>query len=125
MMEKSVLDNANPTILSLSQLPSRRLKQVVSRPGPESKYDDFLFPRQAPDWGLPGSVSSWSSDDDDDIRLTEEAIDEQEIYGEFVFPIAFLPRTQQPHDWSCRFHHHLGMNFLFICYLYISSRTGE
>lgn len=80
-MEKSVLDNANPTILSLSQLPSRRQKRATDRRGPEAKYEDVLFPKQAGLWTSPiRDVSSWPSDDEDVGDLAEEPIDEQEIY---------------------------------------------
>lgn len=71
-MQKSDLDNANPTILNVSQLPSRRQTQSAVRRGPESKYDDVLFSK---------SVSSWPSDDEDEADLPEEPIDELEIYG--------------------------------------------
>lgn len=71
-MERADLDNANPTILNVSQLPSRRQKQSAARSGPESKFDDVLFPKSSP---------SWSSDEDDGVDMPEEPIDELEIYG--------------------------------------------
>ncbi|KAK1764893.1 hypothetical protein QBC33DRAFT_188047 [Phialemonium atrogriseum] len=92
-MEKSVLDNANPTILNVSQLPSRRQKQTVVRRGPESKYDDILFPRQAGPWGSARNVSSWPSDSEDDDELNEEPIDEQEIYD----LISTISDPEHPH----------------------------
>lgn len=84
-----MLDNANPTILSLSSLPSRGQKQALVRRGPESKYDDVLFPKHVGSWDPFRNVSSWPSDpeddDDDDIgELNEEPIDQQEIYGVFA-----------------------------------------
>ncbi|KAJ3471674.1 hypothetical protein MRS44_001773 [Fusarium solani] len=38
----ATLDNANPTILSASQLPTRQ-KKAEPRRGPESKYDELIF----------------------------------------------------------------------------------
>ncbi|KAK4218843.1 hypothetical protein QBC37DRAFT_179334 [Rhypophila decipiens] len=80
------MDNANPTILDVSQLPSRRQKQTKARDGPDSKYDHILFPKQAWPWG-PKNSSSWPSDEEDeaddqdqDEEYVEEPIDEQEIY---------------------------------------------
>lgn len=78
-----MLDNANPTILSLSSLPTRGQKHAVVRRGPESKYDDLLFPKHVGSWDALRNVSSWPSDDDDD-ELSEEPIDQQEIYGQFL-----------------------------------------
>lgn len=103
------LDNANPTILSLSSLPTRGQEQAVPRRGPESKYDDVLFPKHASSWDPSGNVSSWPSDpeedddDDDDVgEFYEEPIDQQEIYGVFAstpFLVRFCPScpsTVQP-----------------------------
>ena len=83
-MQKSDLDNANPTILSESQLPSRGRKRDVVRNGPESKYNDILFSEQPWLWDLSNSTTAWSSDessDSDGGELADEPIDEQEIYG--------------------------------------------
>ena len=93
-MQKSDLDNANPTILSESQLPSRGRKRDVVRNGPESKYNDILFSEQPWLWDLSNSTTAWSSDessDSDGGELADEPIDEQEIYGK---------RTHTP---SCSF----------------------
>jgi len=82
-MQKSDLDNANPTILSESQLPSRGRKRDVVRNGPESKYNDILFSEQPWLWDLSNSTTAWSSDessDSDGGELADEPIDEQEIY---------------------------------------------
>ncbi|KAK1781272.1 FAM96B, variant [Copromyces sp. CBS 386.78] len=83
-MAKSDLDNANPTVLSVSQLPSRNLAKGHERKGPDSKYDHILFPKQ---WWAGSSLNNdpsvWTSDEDEDDDLTlatEEPIDEQEIY---------------------------------------------
>lgn len=89
-MAKSDLDNANPTVLSVSQLPSRNLAKGHVRKGPDSKYDHILFPKQ---WWAGSSLNTdpsvWTSDEDEDDDLTlatEEPIDEQEIYGENYDP---------------------------------------
>lgn len=74
------LDNANPTVLSASQLPTREVK-AAPRNGPDSKFNEAIFAKpsylQEPFYveGL-----SWGSDASDD-GLAVEAIDEQEIYG--------------------------------------------
>ncbi|EFX00836.1 hypothetical protein CMQ_1917 [Grosmannia clavigera kw1407] len=94
------LQNANPTILSAAELPSRRLRrETTSRHGEEFRFDSILAPKR-PDslfWGAshiaalaspPSPASSISSggdvydegDDGDDGVYTEEPIDEQEIY---------------------------------------------
>lgn len=108
-MEEPRLDNANPTILSLSSLPSRGQKQAVARRGPESKYDDVLFPKHAGSWDPSGNVSSWPSDpeedeeDDDDVgEFYEEPIDQQEIYGAFPSTLFFVcPRPPQLLPLNC------------------------
>lgn len=94
------LDNANPTILSLSSLPTRGQKQAVARRGPESKYDDVLFPKHAGSWDPSGNVSSWPSDpeeeeeEDDDVgEFYEEPIDQQEIYD----LISTISDPEHPH----------------------------
>lgn len=71
---KSDLDNANPTILSVSQLPSRAQKRAVVRNGSDSKYDRFVLDDQ--DWSSPPSDDDGGFDD-----AADEALDEQEIYG--------------------------------------------
>ncbi|KAK3945428.1 protein AE7 [Diplogelasinospora grovesii] len=87
-MEKAALDNADPTILSVSQLPSRRQKNGAARHGPASKYDHLISPRQSGPWDLSSSVSSWSSDEDEgDEDLAIEPLDEQEIY-DLISPIS-------------------------------------
>ncbi|KAF4124904.1 protein of unknown function DUF59 [Geosmithia morbida] len=86
----ATLDNANPTILSASQLPTRG-KRIVARHGPESKYTDAILQKPSylsspfyftsssddreswPSW--PGSGSS-----DDQVGSGLDPIDEQEIY---------------------------------------------
>jgi hypothetical protein len=71
-------DNANPTILNASDLPSRRSESNVKRrdDGGSGLFDD-LIPRYnylSDPFDEPVSAS----DSDDDAR---EDIDEQEIYG--------------------------------------------
>jgi hypothetical protein len=68
------LDNANPTILNVSQLPSRSRKGTAARYGPDSKCDSIVYPKHAWPYG-----SSSSSDEEDDAG--EEPMDEQDIYG--------------------------------------------
>jgi len=87
-MQKSELDNANPTIRDVSQLPSRRGKLAPVRRGPESKYDNLIFGKKQGAVNIfSRNVSSWPSDDEEDDEdyadgaFTEEPIDEQEIYG--------------------------------------------
>ncbi|KAG5938288.1 hypothetical protein E4U59_003872 [Claviceps monticola] len=77
----AALDNANPTILSPSQLPTRH-KTVSARNGPDNKYSNIIFSN-------PAYFSSPFSDKDltwpgcdnasDDLSAPEP-IDEQEIY---------------------------------------------
>jgi hypothetical protein len=81
-------DNANPTILNPSDLPSRRSDATVNRrdDGGTGLFDN-LIPRynylRAP-FEDPASAS----DSDDDAV---ERIDEQEIYGVLVY----LPNSQR------------------------------
>lgn len=95
-MERSDLDNANPTILNVSQLPSRRQKQSAARKGPENRYDDVLFSKkQSGAYGFGNRVSSWpSSDEEDDADLPEEPIDELEIYGKQKTEFEFCYATR-------------------------------
>ena len=75
-MEGRGLDNANPTILSVSQLPSRQRKGGAARRGPDSKCDSIVYPRQL--WPYGSSASSGEEDEEED---EEEPIDEQDIFG--------------------------------------------
>jgi metal-sulfur cluster biosynthetic enzyme len=85
-------DNANPTILNPSDLPSRRSEATVKR------HDDGgtgLFDHLIPRYNYlsdPFDEAVSASDSDDDG--TVEGIDEQEIYG-----VSSPPRT-------CPFRHH-------------------
>ncbi|KAM0563000.1 hypothetical protein ACHAPJ_001843 [Fusarium lateritium] len=77
----AALDNANPTILSASQLPTRQ-KKAEPRRGPESKYDDIIFAKPSylsgPFCGQ--GPAAWPRISDWQDEYSSEAIDEQEIY---------------------------------------------
>lgn len=79
-------DNANPTILSLSQLPTRQAKERVVPTGPGTKYRDLIFSRPAYLSGSSDDESDWGGLDgmDADGDLAEEPIDAQEIYGKTI-----------------------------------------
>ena len=68
------IQNANPVILSASQLPTRRSNDKRARTGPETKYSHLVFGRDGAN--------------ETDEEFTCEPIDEQEIYGEPV-PLFF------------------------------------
>ncbi|KAG6086629.1 hypothetical protein E4U15_000537 [Claviceps sp. LM218 group G6] len=77
----AALDNANPTILSPSQLPTRH-KTVSARNGPDSKYSDIIFSKP-PYFSSPFSDKdlTWPGcDNGSDDLSAPEPIDEQEIY---------------------------------------------
>ncbi|KAI8689105.1 FeS-assembly-P domain-containing protein [Fusarium keratoplasticum] len=78
----ATLDNANPTILSASQLPTRQ-KKAEPRRGPESKYDELIFAKpsylSSPFCGQ--GLATWPRGNDWQDEFAPEAIDEQEIYG--------------------------------------------
>lgn len=90
----AALDNANPTVLSASQLPTRQNKKATRRLGPDAVYGLPFLDKLAlqPRWSweehddeaLSSSASASSDDDDEDVVVGElgpDAIDEQEIYG--------------------------------------------
>lgn len=89
------LDNANPTILSASELPTRQ-KRAAPRKGPDSKYADIIFAKPSylsrPLYNdAAATAPSWPGADDGDYAVKDigaEPIDEQEIYGTFVPPSA-------------------------------------
>ncbi|KAL2023262.1 hypothetical protein VTK56DRAFT_3385 [Thermocarpiscus australiensis] len=87
-MERSDLENANPTILSVSQLPSRRRKGGTARQGPDSKCDKLVYSRHSWPYG-----SSSSSDEDVDEHEEEEPMDEQDIYD----LISTISDPEHPH----------------------------
>lgn len=76
-----MLDNANPTILSVSELPTRRQRRQRKDQPKKGGIADRLFGK--PSWKLdPYYTLAYSDADSDDSNI--EPIDEQEIYGEFV-----------------------------------------
>lgn len=100
-MAAAALDNANPTILSASQLPTRQ-KRSAPRNGPDCRYSDLIFAKPsymsrpflqdddiryqddtaaAVAWSRFGAGSGAAEDD-----LSAEPIDEQEIYGKTYEP---------------------------------------
>lgn len=77
-------DNANPTILNLSQLPTRQAQKKVLPSGPGTKYHDLIFSKPAY-LGSSDDESDWDSDDvAADSAFSVEPIDEQEVYGKMV-----------------------------------------
>jgi hypothetical protein len=89
----ATLDNANPTILSASQLPTRQ-KKAEPRRGPESKYDDIIFAKPSYLSGpfVSQGSAAWPRINDWQDEFSSEAIDEQEIYGmcSFQFYLSHL-----------------------------------
>ncbi|KAK4084644.1 uncharacterized protein Triagg1_1124 [Trichoderma aggressivum f. europaeum] len=96
-MAAAALDNANPTILSASQLPTRQ-KRSAPRNGPDCRYSDLIFAKPsymsrpflqdddiryqddtaaAVAWSRFATGSGAAAAEDD---LSAEPIDEQEIY---------------------------------------------
>jgi hypothetical protein len=87
-MADAALDNANPTILSASQLPTRHAKRSTPRNGPDCKYSDLIFSRPsylARPFCEDDSATAWPRGEDE-AWGDAEPIDEQEIYGTF-FPL--------------------------------------
>jgi hypothetical protein len=83
------LQNANPTILNPSDLPSRRRTSTVKqrRDGGTGLFDSLV-----PSYGYPYNaldVPTFPSDSESDDDLVED-IDEQEIYGMFLLPARLL-----------------------------------
>ena len=76
------MDNAAPTVLDTSQLPTRRNKRKApSQKGPSDKLARVISLRpqylSSPFCDIP-----WSDDTDGSDDYTAEPIDEQEIFGE-------------------------------------------
>jgi hypothetical protein len=83
-------DNANPTILSASELPSRRRKRTWRDGSSDGKgIRDVLMAK--PSFSMdPFYLSDFSDTDSDDSTI--EPIDEQEIYGKlFQLMTSSLP----------------------------------
>ncbi|KAI9163151.1 MIP18 family protein [Paramyrothecium foliicola] len=79
-MAAAALDNANPTILSASQLPTRQ-KRLEPRKGPDSKYSDLILSR--PSYLSHISFAEeplWPGGETGNDAFAAEPIDEQEIY---------------------------------------------
>ncbi|RCI07962.1 hypothetical protein L249_7859 [Ophiocordyceps polyrhachis-furcata BCC 54312] len=75
------LENANPTVLSASQLPTRH-KAPAPRRGPDTRYDDLVFgapPYLCRPWSRRSPVWPPSAAAHDDT-CAAEPIDEQEVY---------------------------------------------
>ncbi|CAG9988384.1 unnamed protein product [Clonostachys byssicola] len=82
-MAAASLDNANPTILSASQLPTRQ-KKTAPRQGPDSKFGDLIFSKPSY-FSQPLSVDdlkaiSWPKLNSYEDDFENDPIDEQEIY---------------------------------------------
>ncbi|KAI5927267.1 FAM96B protein [Camillea tinctor] len=72
-------DNANPTILNVSELPTRRdRRKKASRKASESKLDAIM--RKPQYLSTPFCDIPWSDDTESDDDFTVEPIDEQEVY---------------------------------------------
>jgi hypothetical protein len=85
-------DNANPTILSASDLPSRRREVSVKKrdDGGTGLFDDLIPPYNYLSDAFERPPSATDSDDD-----SVEDIDEQEIYGTPSL-LAYPPRSKGP-----------------------------
>ena len=92
-MAAAALDNANPTILSASQLPTRQ-KRSQPRRGPDTKYSDLILSK-------PSYLSQpfyedealWPRGETGDDDFAAEPIDEQEIYGKNTLLGSWKPPT--------------------------------
>ena len=81
-MVSGELDNANPTIISVSELPSHRRRQKSKQDGNKGGIEELLMAK--PSYAMdPFYMSDFSDTDSDDSTI--EPIDEQEIYGEYCF----------------------------------------
>lgn len=94
-MAGAELDNANPTIINPSELPTRRQRRKKDGSSMKLSIQDVLMAK--PSYSMdPFYMSDFSDTDSDDS--TVEPIDEQEIYGKsshyftssVIFLIAFL-----------------------------------
>ncbi len=91
-------DNANPTILNVSELPTRQnKKRAAATPGKDAESELDIVLRRPEYLSAPFCDVPWASDDtDSDDGFTIEPIDEQEIYGGFyrsLFPLVFSYRS--------------------------------
>lgn len=86
------LQNANPTIINLSELPSRRRQKGAARRGNDELN---AFTPRPPHWDKPSSdvFGGHGSESGSDGSYAGDPIDEQEIYGTHHMDIpTFLPR---------------------------------
>lgn len=83
-MEK---DNANPTILNTSQLPTRQNKRKTI-PQKVTTNEFEVIPSYL---SKPFSDNLWSDDIDASDDFTAEPIDEQEIFGEVALSVLLSP----------------------------------
>ncbi|TAQ84733.1 hypothetical protein B7494_g6939 [Chlorociboria aeruginascens] len=92
----AALDNANPTILSVSELPSRRQgRKARDKSGSTNIIRDLALAKPA--YMMDPFYMSEFSDSDSD-ESTVEPIDEQEIYGVFYScPSPQSPNSAQKH----------------------------
>ncbi|PHH87383.1 hypothetical protein CDD83_8937 [Cordyceps sp. RAO-2017] len=75
-----MLDNANPTVLSASQLPTRQTKAAPRR-GPDTRYDDVILSRPSYLSGpFCDAAVPWPNNLPADDACPMDLIDEQEIY---------------------------------------------
>lgn len=97
------MQNANPTILNTTDLPTRQRKSSKAKnalvAGQEYYegtvfYNDLALPELTDPFALRSSYSSSESESDDndnDENVYEEPIDEQEIYGMLSDSTSFFP----------------------------------
>lgn len=81
------LDNATPTILSASELPSHRQKRAKKEASHKESLVRDLFMARESYTALDPYYMSDSDTESDDSNV--EAIDEQEIYGEYTTSLFF------------------------------------
>lgn len=73
------MDNANPTVLNASELPTRRGKSQVASKSKADEITELLKPRLNPAMQMYQDSEESASDSEEEAE--EEPIDEQEIYG--------------------------------------------
>lgn len=96
-------DNANPTILNPSDLPSRRSESTAKRrdDGGTGLFDDLIPRYNYLSDPFDDSVSASASDSDD----AREDIDEQEIYGGRAWWLSIKLTLADPAHDRPHFHH--------------------
>lgn len=77
-----MLDNANPTVLNVSELPARRERRQRKDQPEKGSILDRLYGKQS--WERNPYYTLAYSDADLDDTSENEPIDEQEIYGELI-----------------------------------------